>query len=211
MIKSLSIECDAEGALSASWSFILRDADVNDAPLRHGYMTFSSGSLNDVGTILPTILNKAKPYLSVPTNSKEPLNVLHIGFNGAGLDQNTCAGLIQKALGGFKSDLTSMNIRMANFFVSNDIKRVNYYNFYSDIGFLEDPVCRNMRPTMPQYLEINRLTKNFDLERIPAVGRNAYMFLGKEKVVGTEKKKKDSGAEVLFLRSVLITSTVLNE
>lgn len=31
---------------------------------------------------------------------------------------------------------------------------------------------------MPQLLEINRLTKNFDLERFPAVGRNAYMFLG---------------------------------
>ena len=201
IIKSLSIECDSDGNLSASWSFVLRDADV-DGTARYGFMTFSSNTLNDINISLPMILNRASNALTSTSKSvlKDPLNVLHVGFSGVGLDQKTCASLIEKALVNYKTELAAMNVRMANFFVTNDIKRVNYYNFYSDIGFMEDPICRNMRPTMPQYLEINRLSKNFDLERIPAVGRNAYMFLGKEKVFGTDKKKKDAGAEVLFLR-----------
>jgi acetyl-CoA carboxylase / biotin carboxylase 1 len=211
VIKSLDIDAGSDGVLSATWSFVIRDVDPNDAPVRHGYMTFVQKSAGEISSSLPAIINQASKYFSgdkISSTSREPLNVLHIGFPDSGnMDSNTCASTIEKSLTAFKVDLTRMNIRMANFFIIND-KRVDYFNYYSDINFLEDPICRNMRPTMPQLLELNRLTKNFDLERIPAVGRNAYMFLGREKTVGAAKKKSDSGAEVVFLRSITLSADV---
>ncbi|KAL7551919.1 hypothetical protein ACHAWF_015126 [Thalassiosira exigua] len=47
-------------------------------------------------------------------------------------------------------------------------------------GFKEDPLRRGMRPTFHHLLELNRLTDNFSLERIPAVGRNVQIYVGAE-------------------------------
>ena len=36
------------------------------------------------------------------------------------------------------------------------ILQVSYLNYLADSGFSEDLISRNMRPTMPQLLELNR-------------------------------------------------------
>jgi acetyl-CoA carboxylase/biotin carboxylase 1 len=62
-----------------------------------------------------------------------------------------------------------------------------------------------MRPTMPQLLELSRLTQNHQLISLPSVNRNSFLFLGKEKVMGTPKLAPGSETQVLFLRSISLS------
>ena len=42
-------------------------------------------------------------------------------------------------------------------------------------NFKEDPLRRDMRPTFPQLLELSRLAANYDLQRLPSIGRNTQV------------------------------------
>eukprot|EP01035_Chromulina_nebulosa_P000282 gene282-404_t len=164
----------------------------------------------ELSNLLPGIIKKAKTYL-VDTNYKEPVNVLHIGFSkhSEDLSEDKLAIQLQNSLVEYKKQLTSMQCRMVNFLhiepSQQKSKRVGYFNFYSETGFAEDPISRNMRPTMPLLLELNRLAKNHDLVKLPTVGRNAQLYLGVERGGGTEKKSRDSMQQVLFLRSISLS------
>jgi hypothetical protein len=46
--------------------------------------------------------------------------------------------------------------------------------------YKEDPIRRNIRPTFFDLLELSRLSANFDQECIPAIGRNAQIYMGTE-------------------------------
>jgi len=83
-------------------------------------------------------------------------------------------------------------------------KKVNYFNFPSDVQYNEDKISRDMRPSLPSLLELNRLVKNHDITRLPSVNRNTFLFYGKEKAPAVGKKKDTSG-EVLFLRSISLS------
>lgn len=203
VIKSLSIK-DDNGIMSATWSFTVRDASDKAAPVRHGYMTVLPES-DAMEKSLAKVIEESAAVLPKGTSS-EPLNVVHIGFSKSAVVGNEFAAKTQAALGQYKSQLNAMNVRTVNFFLSNPGKIVSYFNYYAETGFAEDPISRNMRPTMPQLLEINRLSENFELERMLAVGRNAYMYLGKEKVnAAAGGKAKGDRQQVLFLRAISLS------
>ncbi len=125
--------------------------------------------------------------------------------------ENLLSAKLQTALTQYKPALSAMDVRMVNVLMVNPSvmpaanthnvnKRVGYFNYYSDSGFQEDLVSRHLRPTMPQLLELNRLAKNHDLVRLPTVGRNSFLYLGKEKTNSKEAQ------EVLFLRSITLST-----
>ncbi len=62
---------------------------------------------------------------------------------------------------------------------------------------------------MPQLLEINRLGQNHELERMTAVGRNAYLFLGREKATGASAKGERP--QVLFLRAISLSEGTITQ
>ena len=45
-----------------------------------------------------------------------------------------------------------------------------YFSFTACSGFLEAPERRDMRPTFVHLLELARLQKNYDLDRLPSLG-----------------------------------------
>lgn len=165
----------------------------------NGFMTLVDGSLD---AALPVVMRRAAVALPKTTFS-EPLNVLHIGI-AKDTDPSTFPKRAQAALLQFKGQLAGMDVRTVNFVLPNPGATVLYFNFFAETGFAEDPISRNMRPTMPQLLELNRLTQNHELERMLAVGRNAYLFLGKEKPTAGSASKvvKGERQQVLFLRAL---------
>lgn len=208
VIKSLSIT-EIDGKLEAQWSFTIRDTDGSTARVRKGYMVMYP-NLSTIDKDLPSIISRASTILIKNEKSAvtEPLNVLHVGISEFGSrSQDECASSIQSALSKHIPALKLMDVRMANFLLVQKGEIVNYYNYYSDIGYFEDPVSRNMRPTMPALLEINRLSTNYELTRLQALGRNSYMFLGKEKL-NSDKKQTTKGDKppVLFLRTISLSS-----
>lgn len=209
ILKSLTIS-ETNGILEAEWLFTILDTDHTSSPIRHGFMTMYP-HIDDIATDLPKIISKASKILKKEnSNVKEPLNVLHIGFSEFGQRKpNELVALIQSSLAKHTRELSAMDVRMANFLLCQRGDFVNYYNFYSEIGFAEDPISRNMRPTIPSLLELNRLSKNYGLSRIAALGRNSYMYLGKEKAPfgkGGDKKNGDK-PPVLFLRSISLSKS----
>jgi hypothetical protein len=55
-----------------------------------------------------------------------------------------------------------------------------------------------MRPTFHHLLELARLSANFELERIPAIGKNAQVYVGSE-----NRERPVRGApEVVFVRGI---------
>eukprot|EP01040_Poterioochromonas_malhamensis_P001981 gene1983-2117_t len=215
-IKSLVIEdvpefkgSDGHSAMQVKWTFTLKETVEEKPVVRSGFMTmlFDFQSLEKV---LPQVLTKASKFLKKSPEVDQPLNVLHVGFSmnsKSELSEDQLAQQAQQALIPFKSDLDSMNVRMANVLLVNadekdgqrQLNRVNYFNYFSNLQFQEDPVARNLRPTLPHLLELSRLVKNHDIVRLPTVGRNTFLFLGKEKATTPGQKDR---AEVLFLRSV---------
>lgn len=212
-ITELAIE-EAEDAggkggkiLTARWAFTLRQV----APVtRYGYMSMLP-DLTDLPARVSSVVRKAGAHLKKTSSFSDPINVLHIGctsYNTATTPEQL-ASTLQAALKPLKQDLKKMDVRMANFLLVgepdvNSQKLVSYYNFYSETDFQEDPTSRGMRPTMPQLLELNRLTKNHDLTPLPSVGRNAFLFLGKEKSAGGIAASR-TAPQVLFLRSISLS------
>eukprot|EP01041_Mallomonas_annulata_P006607 gene6607-13373_t len=200
MLQSLQVD-EKDGVLTAAWSFSLREtASDTTVPPRRGFMVMLP-EFADMDKDLPTVLAMAAPAL--PKNLDVPINVLHIGFSEHKglLNEGVCANLAQASLARYVPQLNKMGIRAVNLLLSNPGKRVSYFNFYHDTGFKEDPVSRNMRPTLPLLLELNRLVKNHDLIRLPTVGRNSQMYLGTERMDGTARGSKDL-PQVLFLRAI---------
>lgn len=197
-IKTLDIMDDG-GVVSAAWTFTTRDVD-DSAPLRYGFMQMLP-DFSDFKTDVGKIIEKAASHLQQSKYS-EPLNVLHVGFSRypdtKGLDET--ARQVEVVLSQYRSQLAAMNTRGVNILLVNPGKRVSYLNHFAETNFKEDIISRNMRPTVPQILEINRLIENHNLERMPTVGRNSYLFFGNEKS-DMRGAKSSSSPQVLFLRS----------
>jgi hypothetical protein len=62
-----------------------------------------------------------------------------------------------------------------------------------------DAVRRNMRPTFYALLELSRLSANFDLERIPAIGRNTQICFG---TVRMERPSRAAASQGVFVRFI---------
>jgi acetyl-CoA carboxylase/biotin carboxylase 1 len=197
-IKTLDI-VDEEGVVSASWTFTIRDVEDSVAPLRYGFMQMLPSFL-DQSADVQKVIDKASQHLKQGKYT-EPLNVLHIGFSrypDVGLDE--IAKKTEAMLVSLKSQLAGLNTRGVNLLFVNPGKRVSYLNHFAETNYREDIISRNMRPAVPQVLEINRLVENHDLVRMPTVGRNSYLFFGSEKSDPLSKGKGER-PQVLFLRS----------
>ena len=201
-IKSLSI-AEEGGIIAANWEFTLRETVDGAAPVRSGYLAMVNKDFSNIAALLPGIATAASKYLPKGSYS-EPLNVLQVGLLNSGtLSENECAKLAEAAVRPLSATMKGMDIRAVNVMLVKPGQKVTYFNFFAEGNFAEDIISRNMRPTMPQLLELNRLKHNHDLLRLPTVGRNAHLYLGKEI---QDAKKKGDVPQVLFLRSISLSS-----
>ena len=203
-IKSLEI-AETNGVLSAKWTFQVRDTS-DKAPIRHGFMSMLP-DFDNINSVLPGVIVAAGPALPKGSYS-EALNVLHIGFSKYGdKTEDECSKIAKEAIAGYKSQLSAMDVRAVNFLTVKPGKKVSYFNYFAESNYQEDIVSRNMRPTMPQLLELNRLVENHDLSRLPTVGRNSQLYIGTPKV---DVKGKKSDQQYLFLRSISNTAETVS-
>lgn len=205
-IQSLSISEDKETqAMAVNWVF---RNDGTTGKARAGHMVLFPSYTS--GEAIQQALNNAKEFYASVNSAA---NVLHVGFFSAPGVQSSdqLATLLAKDLTPFHNQLKALDIRSVNFlsattasFSETAQKRVNYFNFPSDVQYNEDKISRDMRPSLPALLELNRLVKNHDITRLPSVNRNTFLFYGKEKAPAVGRKKDASG-EVLFLRSISLS------
>lgn len=125
-----------------------------------------------------------------------PVNVLQVGA----LAGSASVEELQAVIDANKDKLNMLGIRTVTVLVTQGKKDPSYYSFPQCSGFKEDSLRRGMRPTFHHLLELGRLENNYDLARIPAVGRNVQIY------VGSEKSAKRNPAQTTFVRGISHTS-----
>jgi acetyl-CoA carboxylase/biotin carboxylase 1 len=182
---------DEDGRLSCSFSFQFSDVPEKDRVTRQGFFSV----INDASKFakeLPAILNSFGSKISGDASKDGPTNVLQIGA----LSGDISIEELEEAHAANKDKLNMLGIRTVTALITRGKKDPSYYSFPQCSGFKEDPLRRGMRPTFHHLLELGRLEDNFNLERIPAMGRNAQIY------VGTEKNARRNAAQVVFLRAI---------
>jgi acetyl-CoA carboxylase/biotin carboxylase 1 len=83
-----------------------------------------------------------------------------------------------------------------------------YYTFPEIYSYKEDLLRRDMRPTRYQLLELGPLSANFELQRLPAIGKNNQVFVGSEK---SDKPVRGGPAQVVFVRGISHSSGIVSD
>jgi acetyl-CoA carboxylase/biotin carboxylase 1 len=198
--KIQDIEINEEnGRITCAWSFRFADIEIGEALIRHGHMSVIP-SLDKLATELPSILDKYANELSSKSSTDEaggPVNVLHI----AAVSDELSGGIdsMEKAIVGQKDKLKMLGVRTVNTLLPVSQKEPLYYTFPYEKEYSEDPLRRNMRPTFHHILELPRVIANFDLERLPAIGKNAQVYVGTEK---DAKPVRGGPPQVVFVRGL---------
>lgn len=190
-ILDLTVE-EVDGNLECRFSFRFADIPESQSIVRYGLLRI----VEDVAAIkknLPGILNKFGAGLP-KIDYEGPANVLHIVTKKGDVSVSE----VEAALQTQQKEMNLLGIRTVNLCVPIEKKDPMYYSFPQCSGYTEDPLRRNMRPTFHHLLELSRLDDNYNLERLPAVQRNAQVY------VGTEKSTKGRGAapQVVFVRGI---------
>jgi acetyl-CoA carboxylase/biotin carboxylase 1 len=196
---------EADGRITCSWTFSYADVEVSEGATRRGMLNVLP-SYSSLSADLPPILGEfAAKFGDSSVSEYGPINVLHLAsakpFDGG-------MGAIQSVVVGEERKLNMLGIRNVNTLIQVPEKNPEYYTFTQCNGYTEDPLRRNMRPTFPYILELARLSGNFDLERLPAIGRNVQVYVGSEK---GEKTRRGSPPQVVFVRGISHTAGLITD
>jgi len=194
-ILSLTVTELDDGRLQCTWEFQPSDSKQDKQYVRQGMLSVVK-SLSDVDKVLTDIEKPFDLTKPVATDGGEFLNTLHIAL----LDtKNNDKADIQASLEKHDRKLAMLGIRLVNVMIPVAEQDPLYYSFPHCDGYKEDILRRNMRPTLYSLLELGRLKKNYELERLEAVGKNAQVYIGTEKVV---KPVRGGAPQALYVRGI---------
>jgi acetyl-CoA carboxylase/biotin carboxylase 1 len=197
---------EEHGRLNCFFTFQFADVPESEAPIRQGMLTVvpSAGAMKSEFSSILDDLSAAigdKPT----TTEAGPLNMLHIAIADGEVGE---ISEMEQVIKGNKPKLDLLGVRTVNILSPVEKKEPSYYQFPQCDGYSEDPLRRNMRPTFHHLLELSRLTENFELERIPAIGRNAQVYIGTEK---SERPARGGSPQVVFVRAISHSSGLVTD
>ena len=190
-VPELNVET-IDGRLSCSFSFEFSDVPSADRVTRNGFFSTIESS-SDFAKDFPAVISAFGSKLSGDSNDET--NVMTIRLSSG----ETTAEELEAAMIENKDKLNMLGVRTVTVLQTRGEADPFYFSFPSCDGFKEDPLRRGMRPTFHHLLELGRLTDNYDLERIKAVGRNVQIY------VGAEKTARRNAAQVVFVRGITHT------
>lgn len=195
-ISNLTIG-EMNGNLVCDFTFQFSDVEPAQSVDRQGHLCVLP-SLSGLNTDLPKMLDYfAEKIGEKPaTAGGDPVNMLHVAAaNAESSDLKSMEATIQTQ----ERKMSMMGVRTVNILVPEEKADPLYYTFPQCDGYSEDPLRRNMRPTFHHLLELSRLRDNYHLERIPAVGKNAQVYVGTEKAA---RPGRGGPQQVVFLRAI---------
>eukprot|EP00934_Nitzschia_sp_Nitz4_P007784 Nitzschia sp. Nitz4//scaffold73_size107353//70390//77204//NITZ4_004327-RA/size107353-processed-gene-0.30-mRNA-1//-1//CDS//3329557497//7774//frame0 len=187
-MKDISMS-EVDGRLICDFAFQTTGTD-KDSVTRRGQLVVVP-SLDTLATDLPSILQE---YSSAIGPASGASNMLHIASAST---KHFDAAYLENIIVPQAAQLKALGVRTLGIMIPHQKQEPYYYNFPVSTGYVEDPLRRNLRPTFHHSLEIGRLTENFNLERIPTIGKNAQIYLGNEKSEG-----RAGPHQVVFLRAI---------
>jgi len=193
-ITSVMVEEATDGHLRCKWEF--QPSDCRDNCINRQGILSVAKTIDEVEKVLGDVssrLDMTKPMVS---DGGEFLNSLHIVL----LDgEKNKVQEIEAALHTHSYKLASYGIRLVNILIPVAKEDPIYYTFPHCDGYAEDILRRNMRPTLFTLLELSRLKNNYELERLEAIGKNAQVYIGTEKV---NKPVRGEAPQALYVRGI---------
>ena len=204
-VDEVSVE-EANGRMTCFWTFSFANVESSDSITRRGMLSVIP-SLDSIGADIESILDDFAGGLEGSEAAAEggPLNMLHIASTNS---EEAGVESIETALVAQERKLNMLGIRTVNVLVPVEKKDPAYFTFPQCDGYKEDALRRNMRPTFHYILELARLTENFKLERIPAIGRNVQVYIGTEQAA---KPTRGGPPQVVFVRGISHTAGIVTE
>lgn len=203
-VVDLKVE-ERNGRLTCMFTYQFAEFKESDAPLRQGLLSVVP-SASALKSDLPSILDDLSQAIGDKPISTEggPLNMLHLAVADGKVPPIPD---LEQMFAGEKAKLERLGVRTINILIPEAKKEPSYFTFPQCENYKEDPIRRNMRPTFHHLLELGRLSANFELERIPAIGRNAQIYIGNEK---TERPVRGGNPQVVFLRAISHSPGLIN-
>ena len=190
-IVELTVE-EVDGRMQCTWSFEFADIPEESSVIRYGLLSVVP-STDSIKSELPIIISKFGANVD---GSNGPINVLHItAQDGVMSSVEDVEAAIQEK----EKEWKMLGIRTINLLIPVEKKDPQFYSFPHCDGFKEDPLRRNMRATHHYLLELGRVNQNYELERLPAVGRNVQVYVGTERI---NKPTRGGPPQVLFVRGI---------
>eukprot|EP00534_Pseudo-nitzschia_fraudulenta_P008502 CAMPEP_0201147778 /NCGR_PEP_ID=MMETSP0851-20130426/9292_1 /ASSEMBLY_ACC=CAM_ASM_000631 /TAXON_ID=183588 /ORGANISM="Pseudo-nitzschia fraudulenta, Strain WWA7" /LENGTH=2078 /DNA_ID=CAMNT_0047423721 /DNA_START=36 /DNA_END=6272 /DNA_ORIENTATION=- len=188
---------EQDGKVLCDFTFQFSDVEASDAVDRQGRLCIVP-SLENLDADLSQILDSFSQSLGdKPTKiGDELVNVLHVAST---TDEEADVEKLESTIIGETEKLSKLGVRNVNIVIPHEKTDSYYYTFPECEGYKENPLRRNMRPTFHHLLELSRLQENFNLDRIPAIGKNAQVYVGVEK---TAKPARGGPPQVVFLRAI---------
>jgi len=189
-ILDLSVD-EVDGQMQCRWSFRFADIPESKSVVRHGLLRVI-GSSDNLSSAVPEVLSALGTDLP-KVDYDGPANVLHLVTSDGDVTK------MEEALQAQSKELNMLGVRTVNLCIPVEKQDPLYYSFPQCDGYKEAALRRNMRPTFHHLLELSRLDDNFNLERLPAVQRNAQIYLGTEK---SNKPVRGGPPQVVLVRGI---------
>jgi len=198
-VKSVEVK-ESGDSLTCSFKYEFSEVPKSESVERHGVLGVVS-SVANLGKELPAILDELSATIGGKPASVggEFVNSLHLHVKSGGADVSA----IESALASKAEELKKLGVQTVNLSVANEKNDPSYYTFPAYNAYKEDLLRRDMRPTRYQLLELGPLSNSFDLERIPAIGKNNQVYIGTEK---TTKPVRGGAPQVVFVRGISFSS-----
>ena len=183
--------------MQCKWSFCFADIPESKSVVRHGFLRVVD-STDTVGNDLNGVLRVFGSDL-LKVDYDGPANVLHFVASGG---ENYSIEKVEAVLKSQKKELNMLGVTgvsTVNLCVPVEKKDPLYYSSPQCGGYKEAPLRRNMRSTFHHLLELSRLHKNFNLECLPAVHRNAQVYVGTKK---TSKPARGGPPQIVLVRGI---------
>mmetsp|Transcript_57673 Transcript_57673/g.67324 ORF Transcript_57673/g.67324 Transcript_57673/m.67324 type:complete len:2093 (-) Transcript_57673:220-6498(-) len=204
--RILSINVDeVNGRPLCTWTFQFADTPSVGGVTRQGLLSVVP-SAAAIEKDLPEMLSSMGANFDTidKGDGNQFVNVLHIA---ATEDSNIDIPGMEAAFSNKIKELKMLGLRTVNVLIPVPERDPKYLTFPQCDEFREDPTRRNMRPTFHHFLELSRLSRNYDLERLESVGKNVQVYIGAEKA---SKPVRGGPPQVLYVRGLSHTSGLVS-
>lgn len=197
---------EKHGLPTCTFSYQYAELPQDQAPVRQGVLAVVK-SLRTLNNDLDACLDDlAEAIGDKPArNEGGPLHVLQLAVAEGDMEDISA---VERALQKVRSKLDLLGVINVNIIIPKKKKEPLYYSFPESSKYKEDPLRRNMRPTFYHLLELSSLAATFDLERLPAIGRNAQIYIGTER---TERPVRGGAPQVVFVRAISHSAGLVTE
>jgi len=113
------------------------------------------------------------------TASEKMANTLKVIVTEPDMDFEEMSRSMEGILAAAEKKLQAAGVREVGLVVANNPHAPRYSSFMAEEGWKERLACRDMKPSLPNVLEVYRLSEEYQLEPVvPPVGRNSKVYVG---------------------------------